>query len=356
MDTIEEITLSKIAAILTRDDIFKIYDNSTWERILSIAGQSKLFNRFEEELRPYIYKGTWKNPNPQFDECYTAINRILKTLYIERKSKEELYLLIDSIVKEFELRHILLESYIDEVYESFGYHAEEIQRELADKSPEIAINFILGNAKSDLLDFRKCLHILNLDLTYEKNKLGIKPFNFQGALELERKDSILLEWLKVKNPIIADLYIEALENYIAGNSVSCISICRNIIVGICEGDKEDETKWLKGLQKISTDTYIQHVQVPKNIIDNSANRALGINNGGFNFARFKLIYYLYSLSSDLGSHTSEGPKIDGVVHTEVTSLEDALWILRMTEDFLLWYKQTIANKENAEFTLNNFLF
>lgn len=344
MDSIEEITLSKMAAILAKEEIFKIYDNSTWERILSIAGQSKLFNQFEEELTPYIYNGTWKNPNLQFNEYYTAINRILKTLYIERKSIEELYVLLDSIVKDFELRLILSDSYIDELYGIFGNDMNELKRELAEKSSENAIKFILDNAKSDLLNFQKCLHILNLDLTYENNSLGVKPFNFQGSLELERKDSILLDWLKVEKPTISDLYVEALENYIAGNSVSCISICRNIIIGICEGDKDDETKWLKGLQKISTDTYIQHVQVPKNIIDNSANRNLGINNGGFNFARFKLIYYLYSLTSDLGAHTSEGPKIDGVVYTEVTTLEDALWILRMTEDFLLWYKQTLTKK------------
>lgn len=349
MDSIEEISLSKIAAILAREEIFKINDNSTWERILSIVGQSKLFNQFEEELTPYIYNGTWKNPNPQFNEYYTAINRILKTIYIEKKSSEELYVLLDSIVNEIDLRFILLDSYIDELSGTFGNGINELKKELADKSSESAINFMLSNAKSDLLDFQKCLHILNLDLTYEMGKLGVRPFNFQGSLELERKDSILLEWLKVKKPTILELYIEALENYIAGNSVSCISICRNIIVGICEGDKDDATKWLKGLQKISTDTYIQHVQVPKNIIDNSANRNLGINNGGFNFARFKLIYYLYSLTSDLGAHTSEGPKIDGVVYTEVTTLEDALWILRMTEDFLLWYKQTSTKKENDGF-------
>ncbi|MBD8027592.1 hypothetical protein H9636_13105 [Ureibacillus sp. Re31] len=91
MDSIEEITLSKIAAILAREEIFKIYDNSTWERILSIAGQSKLFKQFEKELTPYIYNGTWKNSNPQFNECYTAINRILKTLYKESQWKNYTY-------------------------------------------------------------------------------------------------------------------------------------------------------------------------------------------------------------------------------------------------------------------------
>ena len=65
----------------------------------------------------------------------------------------------------------------------------------------------MDNAKSDLLNFQKCLHILNLDLTYEINILGVKPFNFQGSLELERKDSILLDWLKVEKPTISDLYI-----------------------------------------------------------------------------------------------------------------------------------------------------
>jgi len=67
---------------------------------------------------------------------------------------------------------------------------------------------------------------------------------------------------------------------------------------------------------------------------------LGLNNVGFKFSRFKTVYQLYSLASDLGPHISEGPIIDGKVCTEKSTLVDALWILRMTEDFLIWVKNS----------------
>lgn len=344
MDTIEEITLSKIAAILTNNNIFQVDDNSRWERIYSIAGQSELFERFEEKLRPYYYNGTWKNSNPEYSECYSAINQTLKIIYSKNQSLEELYLLFEAIANNLNLKLILADEYVEE--SSYGYSGLEsdILKSLNEISPGKAMTTILDNAKSDFLDLQKGLQVLNLDFVFENGRLALKPFTLQGSNVLERKGSTILDWLKIKNSNVANLYIEALENYINGNPVSCISNCRNIILGICEGDKDDDTKWLKGLQKISTDTYIQNVQVPKNIIDNTANKSLRINNAGFKFARFKLVHYLYSLASDLGPHASEGPMLDGVLYTEETTMADALWILRMTEDFLLWYKQTRGNE------------
>ncbi len=50
------------------------------------------------------------------------------------------------------------------------------------------------------------------------------------------------------------------------------------------------------------------------------------------------MYQLYFLAFDLGPHISEGPMIDGEVYTEKSTLVDALWILRMTEDFLIRVK------------------
>lgn len=348
MDTIEEITLSKIAAILTKDTIFKVSNNSVWERILSISGQSKLFELYQNKLRPFYYNGTWENRDPEYSGCYSAVNQILKTVYLNSPTLEELYLLFESIIKEFEIRLILSEKYMEDTY--YFYSSErEIKKMLEELSNEDALELILANAKKDFLDLHKSSQILNLDLVIENGELCLKPFTLQGANELERKGSTILDWLNVKNPKVANLYVEALENYINGKVVSCISNCRNIILGICEDDKDDDTKWLKGLQKISTDTYIQNVNVPKNIIDNTANKSLGIKNVEFKFARFKLVYYLYSLASDLGPHATEGPMLDGVLYTENTTMADALWILRMTEDFLLWYKQSKSLEVEVQF-------
>lgn len=339
MDSIEEISISKLAAIVTNGSIFKTSNNSIWERILSTSGQSILYKQYEHNLKPYIYNGTWENPNPQFGEFYSAVNKILKSIYNHRRSFEELYLVIAAMVNEFEIEDVLLESFAKENFTgAFRLNSDMFFKKLDEMSSGLAMEMIIINSKSDFIDLRKVLQVLNLDFEYGNQKLLIKSVTNQGSAVLERDNSILLEWLKMKSPRVAELYIEALKNYLAGNAVSCISTCRNIIVGICEDSKDDETKWLKGLQKISTDTYIENVQVPMHIINNKANAILGIENQGFKFVRFKLIYQLYSLASDLGAHTSEGPMINGIVYTERSTLEDALWILRMTEDFLLWIK------------------
>ena len=41
--------------------------------------------------------------------------------------------------------------------------------------------------------------------------------------------------------------------------------------------------------------------------------------------------------------------LDGVLYTENTTMADALWILRMTEDFLLWYKQSKSLEVEVQF-------
>lgn len=46
------------------------------------------------------------------------------------------------------------------------------------------------------------------------------------------------------------------------------------------------------------------------------------------------------MTCDLGAHITEGNIDDGVVDSEVASMEDALWVLRMTEDMLIWLFQT----------------
>lgn len=221
MDTIEEITLSKIAAILTRDTIFKVSNNSVWERILSTAGQSKLFQQYQSKLRPYYYNGTWENSDPEYSGCYSAINQILRTVYTNSPSLEELYLLFESIINEFELRWIFSEKFKDA---NFHVYSEiQFKKMLEELGDNAALNCILINTEKDFLELHKSLQILNLDLVINEGELKLKPFTLQEAIELERKGSTILDWLKVKNPKVGDLYVEALENYINGKAISSIS-------------------------------------------------------------------------------------------------------------------------------------
>lgn len=55
----------------------------------------------------------------------------------------------------------------------------------------------------------------------------------------------------------------------------------------------------------------------------------------FKLLWFKLVYDLYSFTSDLGLHITEASKINGELFLERTTQNDALLCLRMTEDVLI---------------------
>ena len=337
MDTIEEISISRIASILTNNTILTTGGNSVWDRILSKAGQSNLVTTYGHTLKPYSYNGNYENENRQFGEFFSSINSILKQVYNKGNNLDAFVKLVGSIVEELDIEQVLNED-TRELQPYFN--PDRVSKQLRDKTAIEVQEFIKMNAKKEFTELQYNLQVLNMDISYEGGQFVLSTFTNQGAKELERNTSILLKWLNERKPEIALQYNEALKNYIDGNAISCISTCRNIIVGIFDSSKEDTTKWLKGLQRLSTDTYIDKVQTPSQIINNKANRELGVTNVEFKFSRFKTIYQIYSLASDLGAHILEGPMIDGVQHLEKATMTDALWILRMTEDILIWVKET----------------
>lgn len=350
MDTIEDISLSKIATIISNRTIIRTTNNSKWDRVLSNAGQSELFNIYEYALTPYSFNYNngreYKNDNVRFSEFYSAIKIILKTVYNHGENPEAFTKLIGSIIEEIDIMDVLNEDLQESLGRKTRYN-NPLEDILKDHTDDKCLENIQSKAKKEYHELVHNLHILNMDIGYSDYRLVLKPFTQQGAVELNRNPTLLMDWLETEYPAVALSYKEALENYIKGSSVSCISTCRNIIVGIFDDSKDDDTKWLKGLQKLSTDRYIENVKVPQHIVNDSANKQLGIQNVKFKFSRFLTIYQLYSLSSDLGPHINEGPKIDGVLYLEQATMNDALWILRMTEDLLIWIKDQLKGDDNS---------
>lgn len=333
MDRFDEIGLSKIASILDKQKIMKTRNNSTWERILSNSGQSSLYKTYSESLNPYSYNGIHQNKNYGFDEFYSAIKKILATVYKNGESPEEFYILVGSIIAEINLIDILNEQ---EVERNLRYYddEEEFIKEHSDSELQEIIN---SKANEDYLVLVNNLRALNMDISVLNKKLKLAPFTQQSE-HVDRNPAHLFEWLNSSYPEIANSYKEAIDNYIDGKPVSCISNCRNIVTGIFTNFKNDgNKKWEMGLKNLSTDKNIENVNTPANIMQGSANKGLAFENDRvFNYPRFKLIYQLYSTSSDLGPHSTEGQLIP-----EVTSLNDALLVLRMTEDVLIWVKERL---------------
>lgn len=344
MDNLDEISLSRIATILNKQTILPTNNNSLWERILSNAGQSELYIRFSSSLNPYYYNGSWQNDNPVFDEFYSAIKSILKIVYSDGENLEEFNLLMSSIVEEINLNNIFEE----EVVKRLGRRYWDLADYFKGTSNEECVRFIKEKSMNDFKVLQNNLNVLNLDFTFSNGKLKLIPFTEQST-QVSRNPSLLVEWLNTNYPPIAEMYQEAIENYIDGEPVSCVSNCRNIITGVFSHFKEDGNRsWVKGLQNLSTDTNIEKINVPNNIMQGSANKNIHFETDNeFKYSRFKLFYQLYSLTSDLGPHITEAPKIGGTLYPERTTLYDALLCLRMTEDMLIWVKERLKSYQES---------
>ncbi|OXM83698.1 hypothetical protein [Paenibacillus rigui] len=340
MDTFNEIALSRIATIIDKKQIIRTRNNATWDRILSNSGQSDLYETYSSFLKPYSYNGQYQNNNPRFDEFFSAIKNILKTVYANGENTDKFIILISSIVDEIDLND-LFDREIDDLLhnKSRGFYFS-LSDFFKDNSDEEGLNLIMESSVADYQELLHNLHILNLDISFTNSKLILRPFTEQSG---NRNTSLLVDWLNETYPEIGRSYKEAVENYISGQPVPCLSSCRNVITGIFSEFKDDGNKWVKGLQKLSTDTFIEKVITPNNIVQGSANKNIIFDDQTkqFNYPRFTLFYNLYSLTSDLGAHINEAPKIDGVLFPEVATLNDALLGLRMTEDVLIWVKERL---------------
>lgn len=342
MDKLDEISLSKLATVLDKQTIIRTNNNSKWEKILSNAGQSELYERFRSSLNPYSYNGHYQNENYLFDEFYSAIKSILKLVYSNGENAAEFHLLMSSIIEEINIEN-LFEGDLEELLPR-RYRYYTLSEFFKEKTDEECMEFIKDKSNDDFKVFINNLNILNMDISYSNGSLKLMPFT-QQFTDISRNSSLLLNWLNDNYPSIGKSYTEAIENYIDGEAVSCISCCRNIITGIFSHYKDDGNKsWAKGLQNLSTDTNIENIHAPVNIIQGSANKDITFDNDKvFKYPRFKLIYHLYSLTSDLGPHITEAPKINGALFPEETTMNDALLSLRMTEDVLIWVKERLKS-------------
>lgn len=338
MDRFDEIALSKVASILDKQTLIIANNNSKWEKILSNAGQSSLYNTYSSSLNPFSYNGSWQNPNNGFDEFYSAIKNILKRVYKSGENAEEFSILMNSIVGEINIINVFEEDERDRIYKYY----DTVDEFVKDYTYSDLLELIRKKATDDFQVFVNNLRVLNMDINVLNGKLKLVPFTQQSE-HISRNSALLYDWLNNNYPTIANMYQEAIDNYINGKPVSCISNCRNIITGIFSNFKNDGNKsWAMGLKNLSTDKNIENINAPNNIIQGSANNGIVFDNDKeFNYSRYKLIYQLYSLSCDLGAHSTEAPKINGILFPEDTTQNDALLCLRMTEDVLIWIKERL---------------
>ncbi|URZ16704.1 hypothetical protein CLFE_027510 [Clostridium felsineum DSM 794] len=142
-------------------------------------------------------------------------------------------------------------------------------------------------------------------------------------------------WLKTEHPEVYDSYESAIDSYIQGHSGACIESCRTCIVSIFSKFKgtEDFAKWMRGAFNTSGDSSEATPQDLSNALNQDLKKEdlaefFNENRDG-KLKKTKMIYMIYSMMSDYGTHRNESTQ-------EIPTIEDALFSLRLTDSILFW--------------------
>lgn len=258
--------------------------NGFLEQLLSCNGLSTLVTEYECYFDPYWFNRGYRNDNDNFNPELGMLKLCNKI----KSNKEVLNEFLNEILRR--LQHI------------------EIESDTVEK-------------------IKKCVELLGYELQVEYSEYGCKySLQYLSIGEVERQSdmSIMRNKFKNDNPEILIHYNEALDTYSNGNFKSCIDNCRTAYEKFFAGIDTDNLDYLKGILK-ATDEHV---------IDNgseltSKNKIFKYwleHNKGAN--RYRMMATLYSAMSGLGAHGEDNP-----------SQQDALMILRMTEDVFLWHIQ-----------------
>lgn len=180
---------------------------------------------------------------------------------------------------------------------------------------------------TSLKKIKNGLELLGYELQVDYGELGCSySIQYLSAGEVERQIemSVMRKELKTGYPEVLRHYNEALETYSNGNFKSCIDNCRTAFEKYFASLDTENADYLKGILNATGEHVIDNgtelktkTKIFKYWIE---------NNKGAN--RYRVLATLYSAMSGLGAHGEDNPV-----------QEDALMILRMTEDAFLWYIQ-----------------
>ena len=341
MDTLEEIAISKIADILSSTNLI-VPQVDIWKRIFNNAGLSELYEdrspQFTTMVESYGYGPGDKNLYHN-EKCYNGLHESFKELEYD---KGALLKLFNSITEKMSIFNIFIEDVEKKIKKEIprikGSFIDEYLNQIDLSQRNIFLNKY-GSKNFKLL--RNNFNILALDVCFDEKGLCILPFT--GSITENAFDNtVLMQWLSSKYPNIAISYTDAIKAFSNDDETACISHCRNIITGITSYKKDEQRKWMDGLQKICyKDKNIMNVQANK-IGEYNYNANSPDVNARYQYPRYNLIYKLYSFTCALGAHINEGNLSDATVDFEEVTLEDAFLALKTTEAFLIWIYQTNA--------------
>lgn len=289
LDCIEDKSLAQLCSYLDVPVRRAAYRNGNGflEQVLSCSGITTLVTEYECYFDPHWFNRGYRNDN----ESFNPELGMLKLCNKIRANKD------------------VLNDFLNEI-------SRRLQRIEIDSD-------IVGKIKN-------CVELLGYELKVEDTEDGYKySLQYLSLGEIERQSdmSIMRKELKKDYPEILKHYNEALDTYSNGNFKSCIDNCRTAYEKFFAGIDFDNSDYLKGILKATDEHVIDNGT--ELISKNKIFRYWLDHNKGAN--RFRVMATLYSAMSGLGAHGEDNP-----------SQQDALMMLRMTEDVFLWYIQNNA--------------
>lgn len=284
IDSNERIARSNIYSIFGKLLKRQIKNNNDREIILKKAGLSSLLSTYKNQLEPYRFNRGYQNENNDYNPEYACI-KICESL---EKNEDDLLLFLNTILDG---TNKIEEDLKEKLINYLGIIGYELEEELKD------------DYYDDLYAFKL---IASVDGVQNRNK----------DISLMRNE------LNQYQSDLVGLYDEAISNFGNGQYVSCIENCRSLFENFFKQLDTQNSDYVRGILKATG----EHIK------DNNGNELTTIkriytywidNKKGAN--RFRLFQTMYSVMSGLGTHREDA-----------ASREDALLLLRYTEDCLLW--------------------
>lgn len=284
IDSNERIARSNIYSIFGNLLKRQIKNNNDREIILKKAGLSSLLSTYKNQLEPYRFHCGYQNGNNDYNPEYACI-KICESL---EENEDNLLLFLNTILDGTNKIEDDLKEKLKNYLGIIGYELEE---ELKDGYYDDLSAFKLI-ASVDGVQNR------NKDISLMRNKLNQYLSDLVG------------------------LYDEAISNFGNGQYVSCIENCRSLFENFFKRLDTQNSDYVRGILK-ATGEHIKdkngtELTTIKKIYTYWIDNKKGAN-------RFRLFQTMYSVMSGLGTH-----------HEDEASREDALLLLRYTEDCLLW--------------------
>lgn len=298
MDT-KEIILSKIAEIMSRH-YFIVRNNSEFKARLKCAGMGALFDKYSEYLIPYWYKTGYsqkfENNNDEYD-VFLGLDSIFSDLYQENKHSD-----IMNLLKEL--------------------------------TKSLNVGYITQEMPNDFEELANLYELLGLSISIEYDKVRVSTCMASDIARVGEIFSVEV-WLKSNHQEVYDAYESAIDAYTQGHAGACIESCRTCIVSIFSKYRGSEgfAKWMRGIYNTSGDSATATPQDLTQALNADLRKEdlaefFNENKAG-KLTKTKAIYMIYSMMSDYGTHRNEAT-------SEVPSLEDALFSLRLTDSILFW--------------------